>query len=56
VRSDGFVSGGGCAEIRRAKLREEGVGFLSAEQVDMIAHQWDGSSSGEARDLFPTGE
>jgi len=43
VMADGTVTGGACAEIRRAILVEEGIVFLPDGRVDMDIHQWDGA-------------
>jgi methylated-DNA-protein-cysteine methyltransferase-like protein len=41
VMKDGSVAGGVCAEVRRALLLEEGVGFLPDGRVDMDRHSWE---------------
>jgi methylated-DNA-protein-cysteine methyltransferase-like protein len=38
VMKDGSVAGGACAEVRRALLVDEGVGFLPDGRVDMEKH------------------
>ena len=41
VKSDGSITGGVHAQIRKARLIEEDVAFLPDGRVDMEAHQWD---------------
>jgi methylated-DNA-protein-cysteine methyltransferase-like protein len=41
VMKDGGISGGIHAEVRRALLADEGVGFLPDGRVDMDAHRWE---------------
>jgi methylated-DNA-protein-cysteine methyltransferase-like protein len=41
VMRDGAVTGGLCAEIRRARLAAEGYAFLPDGRVDMRRHAWD---------------
>jgi len=40
VMADGSVTGGVYAEIRRARLEDEGVSFLPNGRVDMAACRW----------------
>ena len=40
VKVDGSITGGVHAQIRKARLIEEDVTFLSDGKVDMTAHQW----------------
>jgi methylated-DNA-protein-cysteine methyltransferase-like protein len=40
VMSDGSISGGECASVRRALLKAEGVPFLSDGRVDISACCW----------------
>jgi len=42
VMADGGVSGGTHAEIRKALLEDEGVGFLPDGRVDMDSCGWSG--------------
>jgi methylated-DNA-protein-cysteine methyltransferase-like protein len=41
VMKDGSVTGGAFAELRRALLVDEGVGFLPDGRVDMERHRWE---------------
>jgi len=45
VMKDGSVTGGVWAELRRARLLEEGVAFTRDGRVDMKAHGWDPAGS-----------
>ena len=40
VKADGSIAGGGFAELRRAKLVEEGVSFLPDGRADMARCRW----------------
>ena len=40
VMSDGSVTGGAFADLRRALLEAEGVGFLADGRVDMDRYGW----------------
>ena len=40
LMSDGSIAGGGWAELRRARLEEEGVPFLPDGRVDMARCRW----------------
>ena len=40
IMSDGKVTGGAYAEIRKAALLDEGVSLLPDGRVDMKKHQW----------------
>jgi methylated-DNA-protein-cysteine methyltransferase-like protein len=42
VRADGSIAAGGWAELRRARLMDEGVVFTEDGRVDMALCQWDG--------------
>jgi len=42
VMADGAVTGGGCAELRRAMLESEGVPFLPDGRADIAGCRWDG--------------
>lgn len=42
VKADGSIAGGGFAQLRRAKLIDDGVAFLPDGRVDMAACMWDG--------------
>ena len=42
VMADGSVTGGTYAEIRKALLEAEGVGFLPDGRVDMDSCNWNG--------------
>ncbi|GHU66117.1 methylated-DNA--protein-cysteine methyltransferase [Clostridia bacterium] len=44
VKADGSITGGVHAQIRRARLIEEGVTFLPDGRVDMETHRWNGES------------
>jgi methylated-DNA-protein-cysteine methyltransferase-like protein len=41
VMKDGSITGGAYADVRRALLAEEGVGFLPDGRVDMDSHVWE---------------
>ena len=41
VMQDGTIAGGGFAQLRRAMLEAEGVGFLPDGRVDMAAFRWE---------------
>ena len=41
VMSDGSITGGIYADMRRSLLEEEGVSFLSDGRVNMISSRWD---------------
>ena len=41
VKEDGSIAGGGYAELRRGRLKEEGVAFLADGRVDMKACRWE---------------
>ena len=40
VMQDGTIAGGGFAQLRRALLETEGVGFLPDGRVDMDQYLW----------------
>lgn len=40
--ADGSIAGGGYAELRRAKLKAEGVPFTDDGRVDIRACRWHG--------------
>ena len=42
VMQDGTITGGGFAQLRRAMLEAEGVGFLPDGRVDMAEFRWGG--------------
>jgi methylated-DNA-protein-cysteine methyltransferase-like protein len=42
VMSDGSVTGGVWAELRRVRLIEEGIKILPNGKVDMTVYQWNG--------------
>ncbi|MDR1068873.1 MAG: MGMT family protein [Clostridiales Family XIII bacterium] len=42
VMSDGRITGGEYAELRRALLADEGVEFVSSKRVDMDEYEWNG--------------
>ena len=42
VKADGAVADGGFSELRRARLRDDGVAFLPDGRVDMKKCMWDG--------------
>lgn len=49
VMSDGSITGGVYAELRRAKLEAEGVKFTPEGRADMRACRWNGrADAGEA--------
>lgn len=48
VMSDGSIAGGGCSELRRAKLIAEGVPFTDDGRVDMRACRWNGRAAARA--------
>ena len=41
VMQDGAIAGGGFAQLRRAMLEAEGVGFLPDGRVEMNIFRWD---------------
>jgi methylated-DNA-protein-cysteine methyltransferase-like protein len=41
VMKDGSITGGVCAEVRRALLVDEGISFLPDGRVDMDRHRWE---------------
>ena len=41
VMQDGAIAGGGFAQLRRAMLEAEGVGFLPDGRVEMNISRWD---------------
>lgn len=45
VRADGSIAGGGHAELRRARLKAEGVPFLPDGRVDMERCLWGGEDA-----------
>ena len=49
VRSDGSIAGGGCEQLRRAMLKQEGILFRADGSVDIEACRWDGNGGRQDR-------
>lgn len=42
VKADGSIADGGFADLRRAKLMDDGIKFRADGRIDMDACMWDG--------------